>query len=183
MGNKESATADELQGLEWPPKDEQSLASYNKGKKCPLTANEENVATFAMGWFWGPEARFSSKKGVVWTRVGYTGGSKKWPTYHSIGKHTEAVQVQYDPNVLTYEQLLDEFFEESVYYQSSFSSQYKTAIWYHGEKQQKAIEKKVEQIKATKSGKYGKVKCTIEPLSFFYKAEEYHQRYYAKMKH
>jgi len=161
--------------------DAQTLQAMNKGKKCPLTSNEENVATFAMGWFWGPEARFRSKKGVIWTRVGYTGGKKKWPTYHSIGNHTEAVQVKYDPSILTYEQLVNEFFEEASYHLKGGSSQYKSAIWYSSDEQQQVIAKKCDEIKATKKGQYKNIGCTIEPLTYFYRAEEYHQAYYAKL--
>ena len=133
--------------------------------------------------FRGPEARFRMKKGVIWTRVGYCGGKKKWPTYYSIGKYTEAVQIKYDPSILTYEQLLDEFFEEHSYYNKIRSTQYKSGCWYVDDKQKQAIDKKVAQIKATKKGIYANVATTIEPLNTFYKAEEYHQQYYSKMKY
>jgi len=183
MGNKQPADDAEIDAADWPPTDETVLAKLNKGRNCPLTLNEENVATFAMGWFWGPEARFSSKKGALWTRVGYTGSKNRWPTYQKISGHTEAVQVKYDGKNLTYEMLLDEFFDEANYYSFSYSTQYKSGIWWHGEEQQQAVLKKIEQIKQTKKGAYANVKCTIEPLGTFYRAEEYHQRYYAKLKH
>lgn len=133
-------------------------------------------------FFRGPEARFRMKKGVIWTRVGYTGGKKKWPTYHSIGKHTEAVQIKYDPKILTYDDLLNEFFEEHSYYSKINSTQYKSGCWYNSDEQYQKIQKKVEQIKTTKKGIYKQVHSTIEPLGAFYKAEEYHQQYYSKKK-
>jgi hypothetical protein len=59
------------------------------------------TATFALGWFWGPDSRFGSIKGVIRTRVGYTGGKKKNPTYHSLGDHSESIQIDYDPSMIS----------------------------------------------------------------------------------
>eukprot|EP01084_Bolivina_argentea_P059432 108536_1 len=121
------------------------------------------------------------KKGVMWTRVGYTGGKKKWPTYHSIGNHTEAVQIKYDPNIISYDDLLNEFFVEHSYYNKS-STQYKSGCWYNSQQQYESIQKKCQQIKDTKKGIYANIHTTIEPLTEFYRAEEYHQNYYGKLK-
>ncbi len=70
------------------------------------TSAETETATFALGCFWGPDARFGSFDGVIRTRVGYAGGTTADPTYHDIGNHTEAVQLEYDPSEITYTTLL-----------------------------------------------------------------------------
>ena len=114
--------------------------------------------------------------------MGYTGGKKKWPTYKSIGGHTEALQIKYDPSVLTYESLVDDFFDDATYYIAGGSSQYKSGIWYNSDEQLKVIQTKCEWIKANKQGQYKNIGSTIEPLAAFYRAEEYHQNYYGKMK-
>lgn len=66
-------------------------------------------ATFGMGCFWGVESLFGATKGVIRTRVGFTGGEKKAPVYKNLGDHTEAVELEFDPKVVTYETLLDIF--------------------------------------------------------------------------
>lgn len=68
-------------------------------------------ATFALGCFWAPDAYFGATKGVIRTRVGFTGGSKGAPTYRNLGDHTEAIELDYDPNEISYKQLLDIFWE------------------------------------------------------------------------
>ena len=83
---------------------------------------------------------------------------------------------------MSYEALLDTFFEDASYHIAGGSSQYKSAIWYHSDEQMEAINKKCEWIKANKKGKYKIVACTIDPLGAFYRAEEYHQNYYGKMR-
>ncbi|MFB6190699.1 MAG: peptide-methionine (S)-S-oxide reductase, partial [Candidatus Nanohaloarchaea archaeon] len=72
---------------------------------------ELEKAAFGMGCFWGPDALFGSLEGVVRTRVGYAGGEKKDPTYKDLGNHTETVLVEYDPERIGYEDLLDVFWE------------------------------------------------------------------------
>lgn len=74
-------------------------------ESAPTPAQTE-TATFGLGCFWGPDARFGSVDGVIRTRVGYAGGTVEDPTYHDLGEHTEAVQVTYDPDKTTYTTLL-----------------------------------------------------------------------------
>lgn len=145
-------------------------------------------ATFAAGCFWGVEAEFRKPKGVLSTRVGYTGGHFKHPTYEDVcsGKtgHAEAVEVTYDSSQISYEQLLDEFW--SIHDPTAFNrqgpdigAQYRSAIFYHTPQQQKSA--LVSKQRLEKSRKFKKPIVTeITPASEFYPAEEYHQRYYEK---
>lgn len=145
-------------------------------------------ATFGAGCFWCVEAEFRKVKGITSTTVGYIGGSLKNPTYEDVctGQtgHAEAVQVEYDPSVLSYEQLLDVFWNNhdptSLNRQGpDVGIQYRSAIFYHDAEQEsiaKASKKKLQE-----SGRYTKEVVTqIIPATEFYKAEEYHQQYYEK---
>jgi peptide-methionine (S)-S-oxide reductase len=105
----------------------------------------------------------------VGTRVGYTGGSKPHPTYHSLGDHTETLQVDYDPNLVSYEELLEVFWNNHNPTRPVWSQQYKSAVFYHNEAQKEAI----LQTKA----KRGKVHTEVIVASTFYLAEDYHQKY------
>jgi peptide-methionine (S)-S-oxide reductase len=116
---------------------------------------------------------------VLRTRVGYTGGSKKNPTYQSLGDHTETVETDYDPAVVSYEELLNVFWKSHNPLSRSWSRQYMSAIFYHNERQKKlAVE--TREREALKSG--GKIHTEIVPASIFYRAEGYHQKYYLRMK-
>lgn len=145
-------------------------------------------ATFAAGCFWGVEAAFRQIEGVLSTRVGYTGGTWKNPTYKDVctGKtgHAEAVEVTFDPSIVSYEKLLDVFWKihdpTTLNRQGpDIGTQYRSAIFYHNEEQKKkAIE---SRDKLQQSGKYKKdIVTDIVPASEFYEAEEYHQRYFEK---
>ena len=145
-------------------------------------------ATFAAGCFWGVEETFRKTKGVVGTMVGYTGGTMKNPTYEDVctdeTSHAEAVQVEFDPKIISLEELLDIFWQNHNPTQLNrqgpdIGTQYRSAIFYHNEKQKKAAIKSKEIL--DKSGKYSKPIVTeIVPAVDFYKAEEYHQRYLEK---
>ncbi|UCF44555.1 MAG: peptide-methionine (S)-S-oxide reductase MsrA [Planctomycetota bacterium] len=143
-------------------------------------------ATFAAGCFWGIEAAFSKINGVKSTTVGYTGGHLQNPTYEQVcsGKtgHAEAVQITYDPKIVSYEELLDLLWKihdpttpdrqtQEVGYQ------YRSAVFYHSEDQRLAAEKSKQkaQSRFTKP-----VVAEITPAPPFYKAEEYHQKYLEK---
>jgi len=151
---------------------------------------EYQVATFAAGCFWGVEAAFSVKKGVISTRVGYTGGTMVNPTYEDVctGRtgHAESVEVTYDPVIIGYEDLLTEFFR--IHDPTTLNrqgpdrgSQYRSAIFYHDDAQETAAKAFVEKI--TKSGPYrSPVVTAIEPAREFFPAEEYHQQYFKKNK-
>ena len=148
------------------------------------------IATFAAGCFWGVEHAFSKVKGVVNTTVGYTGGHFRNPTYDAVCSdetgHAEAVQVEYDPSIVSYEKLLDVFWNSHDPTQwhrqgPDIGSQYRSAVFYHNEEQKKAAIASKEKLE--KSGKYKKPIVTeIMPASTFYKAEEYHQKYWLKNK-
>jgi peptide-methionine (S)-S-oxide reductase len=145
-------------------------------------------AAFAGGCFWHVESDFRDIKGVVDTAVGYEGGTFPNPKYEDThdGKtgHAETVELTYDPSVITYEELLDHFWEmidpTSLNRQGpDKGSQYRSAIFYFDEEQRKAAEESKERL--GKSGKYSKPIVTeIVPASKFWRAEEYHQRYFEK---
>jgi methionine-S-sulfoxide reductase len=112
--------------------------------------------------------------GVVRTRVGYTGGSKKDPTYHDLGDHTESVQVDYDPARVSYRRLLEVFFATHNGCAASGSRQYMSAVFYHDEGQKKlALE--AREREAARRGQ--PVVTEVLPLKAFYLAEDYHQKY------
>lgn len=145
-------------------------------------------ATFAAGCFWGVEATFRQLPGVKSTCVGYTGGKLENPTYQDVCTnrtgHAEAVEVEYDPAQVSYEQLLDVFWENHDPTQLNrqgpdFGTQYRSAIFYHSPTQQQAA----QASKATldKSGRFSRPIVTeIVPAGTFYLAEAYHQQYLEK---
>jgi len=145
-------------------------------------------ATFAAGCFWGVEAKFRKLDGIVSTEVGYTGGHRKNPTYEDVcsdlTSHAEAVEVTFDPEKISYRQLLEVFW--SIHNPTTpnrqgfdVGSQYRSAIFFHNEEQEKlALESKKE---LEESGRFDKPIVTeILPASKFWRAEEYHQQYYEK---
>jgi len=145
-------------------------------------------ATFAAGCFWGVEAAFREVEGVVSTSVGYTGGSIENPTYEDVCTgltgHAEAVEVVYHPEVVSFDELLDFFW--SIHDPTTenrqgpdVGSQYRSAIFYHDREQEAAARAKMEKLQ--RSGLYrGEIVTEIVPASEFYRAEEYHQRYFEK---
>jgi peptide-methionine (S)-S-oxide reductase len=138
----------------------------------PPSATE--TATFGLGCFWGPDARFGAMAGVVRTRVGYAGGSTPEPTYHSLGDHTEVVQVEYDPTVLSYADLLDVFWSAHDPRQSARKRQYRSVILTESVVHRQAAER-TRQDTASRLG--GSVATAIEDLDAFHLAEPYHQKY------
>jgi peptide-methionine (S)-S-oxide reductase len=145
-------------------------------------------ATFAAGCFWGVEATFRQVDGVIDTAVGYTGGHTENPTYEDVCTdrtgHAEAVLVEFDPDVVTYEQLLDVFWKchdpTQVNRQGpDTGSQYRSAIFTHTPEQQAAAEASKARLDA--SGAHARPVATeIVPATTFTLAEEYHQRYLEK---
>ena len=146
-------------------------------------------ATFAAGCFWGVEDLFSKIKGVTSTMVGYSGGRAESPTYKQVSRgntgHAESVQLEYDPEVVSYKELLDRFWEmhdptTPNRQGPDVGSQYRSIIFYHSEEQKKEALASKERLE--KSGKYrGKVVTEIIPAQPFCRAEEYHQKYFEKM--
>ncbi len=145
-------------------------------------------ATFGAGCFWGVEAAFRQIKGVVATTVGYEGGTFANPTYRDVCTdrtgHAEAVQVEYDPARVSYNDLLNVFWENhnptTLNRQGpDVGTQYRSVIFYNSPEQQKEAIASKEQLQA--SGKYRRPIVTeIVPASTFYRAEDYHQQYLEK---
>ena len=145
-------------------------------------------ATFGAGCFWGVEKMFRQIKGVTSTAVGYSGGTLENPTYEDVCTdrtgHAEVLQVEYDPSRVSYEQLLDVFWNNhdptTLNRQGpDHGSQYRSVIFYHSPEQQAAAVASKE--KAEKSGRHRRPIVTqIVPASTFWRAEEYHQRYLEK---
>jgi len=145
-------------------------------------------ATFAGGCFWCMEGPFESQDGVKEAFAGYTGGEQKNPTYEQIStgttKHRESVDIFYDPESISYDELLTLYWEhiDPTDPEGQFSDkgeQYKTAIYFHNDDQKKSAEASKEKLQ--NSGKFEKdIVTDIFPAQEFYLAEEYHQNYYKK---
>jgi peptide-methionine (S)-S-oxide reductase len=146
------------------------------------------LATFAAGCFWGVEESFSKIKGVKSTMVGYTGGRHTNPTYRDVCTdstgHAEAIQLQYDPEEVTYEELLKVFWSTHNPTTKNrqgpdIGSQYRSVIFYHTPEQELSARSSIEELE--KSGRFSnRIVTEIVPASTFYKAEQYHQKYYEK---
>lgn len=145
------------------------------------------IATFAGGCFWCMEGPFDELDGVFSTTSGYAGGHKKDPTYKEVSAgitgHTETVEIEYDPEKISYPELLDVFWKniDPTVKDRQFcdiGSQYRTAIFYHEEDQKKYAEQTRDDL--LKSNRIDKLYTEILPASVFYPAEEYHQDYYKK---
>jgi peptide-methionine (S)-S-oxide reductase len=145
-------------------------------------------ATFAAGCFWGVEAAFRQIPGVSSTRVGYTGGELKNPTYKQVCSdrtgHAEAVEVEYDPTKVAYDDLLQVFWENHDPTQLNrqgpdSGTQYRSAIFFHSPDQEQAARKSKSELE--KSGRFNRPIVTqIVPAVMFYEAEDYHQQYLEK---
>ncbi len=145
-------------------------------------------ATFGAGCFWHVEDLLRKTKGVKSTQVGYIGGKLAHPTYEEVCTdatgHAEAVQVEYDPNEISYDELLKIFWSNhdptSLNRQGpDVGNQYRSAIFFHDEEQKKIAQESKEELE--KSGKFQKrIVTEIIPAPEFYKAEEYHQKYFQK---
>ncbi len=151
----------------------------------PVNAKGMATAIFAGGCFWGIEAVFEHVKGVQSSRSGYTGGKRPSPSYDQISTgatgHAEAVEVTYDPKVVTYNQLLQIFF--SVHNPTELNrqgpdngTQYRTAIYYTDASQKAAAESYIAQLTKTKAFKKPIV-TEVTKFDKFWMAEEYHQNY------
>ncbi len=148
----------------------------------------KETATLAGGCFWCTEAIFKRLKGVISVMSGYSGGTMENPTYYKVSDgttgHAEAIQIEFDPEIISYEKLLEVFFKlhdpTTLNQQGAdIGSQYRSAIFYHSDSQKMVAQKVKEAI--NKSGMY-KNPVITEVIAFtnFYKAEDYHQDYYAK---
>ena len=149
------------------------------------------IASFAAGCFWGVEEAFRELKGVTSTMVGYMGGSTEDPTYGDVCTgttgHAETVQVTFDPTKISYEKLLETFWNKhdptTINRQGpDLGKQYRSIIFYHNDEQKKLAILSKEKLET--SGKYKNLIVTeIIPAPKFYPAEDYHQQYLEKGGH
>src|SRR5579883_1768170 len=151
-------------------------------------AQGTKLATFGAGCFWHVEAAFAALDGVVSTQVGYMGGTVPNPSYEMVCTdgtgHAEVVQVEYDPGVISYEQLLELYWDlhdpTSLNRQGpDIGSQYRSVIFFHDAQQEGAARAAVRALQ--EAGRYDRPIVTeIVPAAEFYRAEEYHQQYFAR---
>lgn len=178
-----TACSEQQQGIAQKVKgDVVAIKDYIKGKKY----DKYEVATFAGGCFWCTEAAFERINGVKDVISGYSGGTKDYPTYRQVGNgstgHTEAIQIYYDPTVVSFETLLEVLIVAHDPTQLNrqgpdVGEEYRSAIYYHNESQQKAV---AAFIKKTDAAKIFSNPIVTEVAAFkeFWVAEEYHQNYY-----
>lgn len=170
-----------------------STASEMKKGKNPRIANyvkdkgyeKYSVATFAGGCFWCTEASFERINGVVDVISGYSGGNTEHPTYREVCSettgHAEAIQIYFDPEVVTFDKLLDVLFVAHDPTQlnrqgNDVGESYRSAIFYQNEKQKEMIDTKIAAL--NKSTFNNKIVTQVAPFEEFWVAEEYHQNYY-----
>lgn len=141
-------------------------------------------AVFAGGCFWGLEDLIRSQPGVLDTEVGYTGGTEPHPTYERHEGHAEAVKITYDPEVTSYRNLLDFFFQ--IHNPTTLNRQgndvgasYRSAIFFASEEERKEAEAFIDLVNRSGRWKHPVV-TTLEPFTEFFPAEEYHQDYLQK---
>ena len=144
------------------------------------------IAVLALGCFWGPEIKFNKLDGVIKTEVGYCGGNSKNTTYKEVcsgtTNHAEVVKIDFDPKIITYEKILDYFFEihnpTTLNSQGpDFGTQYRSEIFYVNEYQMKIAKNIIEENNKKLSGK---VVTKLSKLKNYCKAEDYHQKYLEK---
>ena len=144
------------------------------------------IAVLALGCFWGPEIKFGKIDGIIKTEVGYCGGDSKETTYKEVctgnTNHAEVVKLDFDPEIISYEKILDFFFEihDPTTLNSQgpdFGTQYRSEIFYLNNKQKEISENVIEKINSSLSGK---VVTKSSLLKNYCPAEEYHQRYLEK---
>src|SRR3982751_4901391 len=144
---------------------------------------QSEKATFGAGCFWGVEETFRNLDGVLSTAVGYAGGTKENPTYEEVCSdntgHAEVVQVEFDPDQIRYEELLDVFWSNhnptTLNRQGpDVGTQYRSVIFYHSPEQKSAAERSRQKVDT--SGRFSRPVVTqIEPAPTFWRAEDYHQ--------
>ena len=181
--------ADALPGRSTPIRSGDRHYVNGRSFKPPYPDGSE-IAEFALGCFWGEEKLFWQIPGVIVTAVGYEGGYTPNPTYEEVcsGKtgHAETVRVVYDPQRVSYEELLRHFWEahdptQGMRQGNDMGSQYRSVIFTHSDQQRAAAEasRDMYQRELSKAG-YGQITTEIPPAGDFYFAEDYHQQYLAK---
>ena len=149
-----------------------------------MTENKQVKMVVAGGCFWGLEDLLRTVPGVLATEAGYTGGSNDYPTYEHHPGHAEAVEITYDPHVVSYKQLLDFFFQ--IHNPTTLNQQgndrgtsYRSAIFYSTPEERQLAEEMILIVNASKRWD-NPVVTTLEPLTQFWPAEDYHQDYLQK---
>jgi len=164
----------------------QGVYSQKKTDPKPMSGKIE-VATFGAGCFWCTEAVFLNVKGVQKVESGYSGGKIKDPSYREVCTgttgHAEVTQITFDPTIISFEDLLEVFWNThdptTLNRQGADEgTQYRSVVFYHDESQKKTAEAYLKQLEASKVYK-NPIVTEISPLTNFYKAEDYHQNYYA----
>lgn len=160
---------------------------YSFWYTCRMNS-KTGTATFGAGCFWHVQAAFDKLEGIVETSVGFMGGTVENPSYERVSKgdtgHAEVCQVSFSPSLISYEKLLDAFWEmhdptEVNRQGPDVGRQYRSAIFYHTTEQKEAAERSKRSLED--SNRFSKPLAThIEPASDFYRAEEYHQKYFKK---
>jgi peptide-methionine (S)-S-oxide reductase len=155
---------------------------------CMIESQNIEIATLGSGCFWCTEAVFEGLKGIVSAESGYSGGYIKNPSYREVCNgatgHAEVVQIRFDPSLISYEEILEVFFhthDPTTLNQqgADVGTQYRSVIFYHNPSQKEIAEKVIHDL--TKSNAFNKPIVTqISPFTAFYKAEDYHQDYFAK---
>ncbi|NIQ07802.1 MAG: peptide-methionine (S)-S-oxide reductase MsrA [Candidatus Korarchaeota archaeon] len=151
-------------------------------------SRQKEVATLGGGCFWCTEAVFSELKGVEKVQSGYSGGAISNPTYEKVSTgttgHAEVVQITFDPSVISFEEILKIFFTmhdpTTLNRQGAdVGTQYRSVIFYHNNEQKTIAEKVIEEINRAKIWN-APIVTQIEPLKVFYKAEDYHNKYFKR---
>ena len=152
---------------------------------------QKQIAVFGGGCFWCTEAVFDELRGVLSVVSGYTGGVVKNPTYDQVCAgdtgHAEAIRIEFDPRQITFRDLLTVFFAThdptTVNRQGNdVGTQYRSAIFYDDDSQKREAESFIEELE--QAGTFGRpIVTSLEPLTHFYEAENYHQKYYANNPH
>ena len=144
------------------------------------------IAILALGCFWGPEIKFSKILGIKKTEVGYCGGNNQKTSYKEVcsgsTNHAEVVKLEFDPDIISYEQIIEKFFEfhDPTTLNSQgpdFGTQYRSEIFYDNEKQKEIAKKILDQ---SNKKFFDKIVTRISPIKNYCKAEEYHQKYLEK---
>lgn len=160
---RDMRTAEEIK--EYNPKE------FELDRKQP---DNLETANFALGCFWSPDAFFGGLTGVIRTRVGYTGGDNENPTYRDLGNHTETIQIDYNPDKISFERLL-EIFWKNHNPRSRQKTQYASKIFYNKEEQRQKAQRSLKN-----EDNNGEVVTEIKKLDTFWVAEDYHQKYYLR---
>lgn len=128
-----------------------------------------------MGCFWGPDCKFGVVEGVVRTRVGYAGGTTKEPTYHNLGDHIETIQIDYDPQKISYGYMLEVFWNGHKPTRTVWKRQYASALFFHNDQQEKLARETRDKLSLDLDEQ---IRTELFHFSKFHMAEMYHQKYH-----